>query len=393
MSIIHKTLNLLQKKCINFYETQKIKCSKDNIEIISKIIFFFDRNNKKCNLLNIEDEKFIEEVIIYSFQNYKISLGIVKNTIKALIEKSKLNIINILYENNLNYLKDLLDDYLIRENDLFNENCSISKKILFYLIEKNYFKSLNDTKYSKSVLNIYEDISNRILDLTNISYKMLKIINKEDKKILEFLSMNNTNIMQNLDKYISKIEEVINMYNKSLLFLETIKFSCFDTLKERIKKCIEYIQNKIINSIEDINNYIPKINSFMELVACFCEKVFTEHMTNFFSKIISLDPKTNNLDSKFIDALKILFCENIDVDLKYDEYIILIFLALLKMNNKEKDLFIKYLYECFLIYKDILKFDFIEMKKDIENQTEENQKIIENSIFEKYLDEIKNKIL
>ena len=283
--IIDSTLSLVQQKYLQYYKTNQGKINEENIKVISELISLCDKNKKPCFLLNIKNSEYIEKILLYTLKNNKISYSVVENPIKTLINKEKFKIIEILIEQKMDYLDELLNCFIIQEKDILEENISINYKLLNFLIEKNYFTTLNNTNYSIKTSKLLEEISTRITNMQNISYKQIKLLRENQKKIeiITFIK-NDINITEICDGQITKIEDLVKKYNEVIELLETIKFSGFDSTKEKVKKFIETIKDKIIDSNAELNYYELQKILLVKLIKNFEEKVFSEFFYDFLSK-------------------------------------------------------------------------------------------------------------
>ena len=100
---------------------------------------------------------------------------------------------------------------------------------------------------------------------------------------------------------------------------------------------------------------------------------------------IKINPNYKEIDSKFLSLLNILFSEKCNLDCKYDDYILVIFNSFLDKRFDKRYDFLKSLYDCFLIYQNILNFDLFMLngKKDIDDKNKNEDldlKKIKNNI-------------
>ena len=67
--IIETTLNIIQRKYIEHFQTNKDKLNKKDIKVISKIVYLCDKYGKFCFLLYIDNSDYVEEFLVNTFQN------------------------------------------------------------------------------------------------------------------------------------------------------------------------------------------------------------------------------------------------------------------------------------------------------------------------------------
>ena len=187
----------------------------------------------------------------------------------------------------------------------------------------------------------------------------------------------------------SEKEEIINECNNKVFpILEEIKFSGFEFLKTDIKKFIQIIETENINLFQEVSKYKKIFGELIGFVNNFCEKVFTEIFCFndlLLKGTIKINPNYKEIDSKFLSLLNILFSEKCNLDCKYDDYILVIFDSFLDKRFDKRYDFLKSLYDCFLIYQNILNFDLFMLngKKDIDDKNKNEDldlKKIKNNI-------------
>ena len=402
--IIETTLNIIQSKYIEHFQTNKDKLNKKDIKVISKIVYLCDKYGKFCSLLYIDNSDYVEEFLVNTFQNYTLSFEFIEIRIfKHLIEKEKFKIIDVLIKEKIDHTKKILNSYILKYEDIFEENDSLRYKLLKFFIDKNYFfTSPCITNYSRETLKILNDIIDKIINMNKISYNEMKLFIKNKKRIESFsLILNKTNIIEICNKNIAAIEELMNNYNDIIKNLETIKLSEFQPVKEKIKAFIVLIKKKKFDSFKEIEYYKLNENIFKKLVNQFCQKVFDETFISFFSKSIEIEIHSKKIDSKLICILYLLFSRNINVDYNYEEYVLNIFLSFIQLDKSKKNIFLKSSYIVFKIIINILQFDFlkkentklIEEQRDLEKMIAKEKNEDDDKIFdEKYYNEIKYNI-
>ena len=278
-------------------------------------------------------------------------------------------------------MEKIITKFLINEEDFLDEKDSISYKLLQFLFEKNYFINLEGTNYYLGTITIINKVFNRIMNIEQFSYRKLKILIKDEIKIQLLRSIETDfDVLSIINSYITEIEEIINECNNKVLpFLEGIKFSGFDFLKTDIKKFVYIIETEDINKFKEVNEYKIKFDKLIGLVNNFCKTVFQDIFSfkDFILKdTIIINPNQKEIDSKLINLLNILFIEKCNLDYKYDDYILIIFYSFLNKGFDKRYDFLQCLYDCFLIYKNILNFDLfiLKRKEDFEDESK-NEKL------------------
>ena len=169
--------------------------------------------NKLSQLLDIE---YLNEIYIYTFQNFNISNDVLINIFNYLLNAKYVEQFVVFLFSKKDLFKKLevrFEEYLIDNSDLFMEENSSNYLLLEQLYKQNYFKSNNSnyTQKTKAILNnIYSDIINE----RNISYKRIKNFIENKERIELFLIFDEDGSIKNsmmdyLKKYINKYEKMI----------------------------------------------------------------------------------------------------------------------------------------------------------------------------------------
>ena len=72
-----------------------------------------------------------------------------------------------------------LELFIIRDNELFLEEDSFNLKLLYNLYIRKFFQKNYNSLYEKKTISILEYISNRIINIKDISYNELICISKK----------------------------------------------------------------------------------------------------------------------------------------------------------------------------------------------------------------------
>jgi len=128
-----------------------------------------------------------------------------------------------------------LELFIIRDNELFLEEDSFNLKLLYNLYIRKFFQKNYNSLYEKKTISILEYISNRIINIKDISYNELICISKKNNRIELF------SLLDGIDKSIYKkiidFLEIAEIYND----FKTIQFSS-------LQKLLNFIENfKTIN--------------------------------------------------------------------------------------------------------------------------------------------------
>ena len=232
--------------------TIKFLIEKNKINLIN-IEYIFNRLYKNNNIIDINYISFENNLLKIIFQNYLNSNeDIIKTFIKLIITK--------ILENNvtktINYdLNNLLLIYI--------NQCFIFKKYEAGLDFINHINNLKDDKnYYDKINNIIDEIVNNENININIKISYFKIIYKKKINIINYDIINKLIEVTDGDK-------VINAFNKSdNFFMNYNNFSDIDNIINIIKKCIIYKKKVILDYLlfnldEKIKNYNKKNNNII----------------------------------------------------------------------------------------------------------------------------------
>lgn len=204
------------------------------IEFINKIEFkIIDDNFKSFFSKNIKWDIEYYILIIKNTETSKSNNGFILFLIDTLIINSiKIYNFKKIYDNLYNkkdisgmrMLLNLLNKYIISDNDLFLKDDSFYLIILKNLYDIDFFKQNNNSIYSETTITKLKNIFNRITNIKDLSYNDLKFL-KNKNRIYLFL------LLEDGENCTKKVNEIVN---------ENIKF-------------IEQIFKRIIDDINDIH--------------------------------------------------------------------------------------------------------------------------------------------
>ena len=365
----------LNKKIIEIL-TKNNEISKENVDILSKIIYLSDKfkiaENLLINLCEVMNSQDLKETLKNTFKNYKINNFLFcNNLIKILINKKQMDFIPyLIYNKQIDKIIYIFDSYLIQYEDILSEEDSINYLLLKTLKENNFFNLYYSTLFSIKTLYNLENILTKIIYLENIDeiFALYKNIEKFELFGINGNSENGKIIFQKKYKNISSIilncKECLKSINELNLEFPNWKFN-FITFGKTIGELMK--QKNVIYSLkEDLiklkkyldNNFIFKyIGKYLE------EK---KEKNDIKKKNIIIDEEKNE---KFILFEKILYIFNPDKLNEIDSDLILsIFPHFFSLNDLEKFEEIKNLINCYDIYKKTEKFIFGNIKEQNEKE-------------------------
>lgn len=233
----------IQIKFIEFIANLKINSNDKNkkiIQIASKLIYISDKNCLMKGFLEEISQKFnleiLNKILIISLLDYKLTEITINNIILSSIKNSNFEFCELLEKTDFyNYFLKKLELFIIRDNELFLEEDSFNLKLLYNLYIRKFFQKNYNSLYEKKTISILEYISNRIINIKDISYNELICISKKNNRIELF------SLLDGIDKSIYKkiidFLEIAEIYND----FKTIQFSS-------LQKLLNFIENfKTIN--------------------------------------------------------------------------------------------------------------------------------------------------
>ena len=227
-----------------------------------------------------------------------------------------------------------LELFIIRDNELFLEEDSFNLKLLYNLYIRKFFQKNYNSLYEKKTISILEYISNRIINIKDISYNELICISKKNNRIELF------SLLDGIDKSIYKkiidFLEIAEIYND----FKTIQFSS-------LQKLLNFIENfKTINI--EMEKKKTNLRYLHEIFKFLKEKMISN---NLFQKIM----EKTNFTKKVFDGLFEEIINIFDYERKIEENNFIHFFFL--FNEREKNNIIKNLLECLYLY-NIIYFSY-----------------------------------
>jgi hypothetical protein len=232
--------------------TIKFLIEKNKINLVN-IEYIFNRLYKNNNIIDINYISFENNLLKIIFQNYiNSNEDIIKTFIKLIISK--------ILENNTNKTINYDINNLLL---IYINQCFIFKKYEIGLDFINNIINLKDDKnYYDKINNIIDEIVNNENININIKISYYKIIYKKKINIINYDIINKLIEVSDGDK-------VINAFNKSdNFFMNYNNFSDIDNIINIIKKCIIYKKKVILDYLlfnldENIKNYNKKNNNII----------------------------------------------------------------------------------------------------------------------------------
>ena len=288
----------------------------------SFLIIILEENKFEQNFLentikkDIESSELIIDIFLYLSSNYNISQNIIKYIgnyfLGNILNKNKIFLKGSIIIFLLNYFwkqtNDALNNYLIIENELYNEeNNNIKFILLEELIKENVFDNLKDkTLYFLNTSNLSNKIYNDIIN-GNVKYDIIepifknperKQIFKQKLKTLLYLCCPNINfLIQNIEKNINDIKqniENLNILDEVLcLFFEKKYINNIISIKNLKNEIIIGMINIINIKKPYINQLYSIIPDYKKIFQCKSSFIFLKlFYDNLFQKIL----KNNNSD-------------------------------------------------------------------------------------------------
>ncbi len=257
LEIIDKWLKNNFKICNLLFNEQSLNTIKFLIEKkkinLVNIENIFNRLYKNNNIIDINHVSFENNIIKIILQN-SINLNdeIIKNFIKLIVSK--------ILENNINKIINYdLNNLLL----IYINQCFIFKKYEYGLDFATNISNLKDDKiYYNKINNIIDELVNNENISTNIKILYFKIIQKKNINIINYDILNKLIEASDGDKVI------ISFTKSDNFFINHDNLSDIDNIVNIIKKCIQYKKKEILDYLlynldETINNYNKKNNNLI----------------------------------------------------------------------------------------------------------------------------------
>ena len=216
---IYIIIEKLLKKFIFFLDSNQNEIYYNKIEFVqisSKLIYlYFKYEIKNDFLISITDKiesELLSDIFISTLDNYEISDFNFENLINVIIQKEKFGkLYNVILKNNKFFTKfeKLLKKFVINDDieQLLDKN-NINNLLLSDLYKINFLKSYPQSPYTIETITKLRNISNKIINIVNISLKEMELLLNEKNRINFFPLLN---VNEYLDKNINKMKDTIKI--------------------------------------------------------------------------------------------------------------------------------------------------------------------------------------
>ena len=332
------TIILISNKYKKLIKTYKSETCPNFIKETSLLIYMLDKKTftGKFFMENTIEKDFrspeiINDIYLYLSSNYKdISNKLIEHITNYFIRiiKNKNAVPKV--EKILEVIINKIDNYVIKEEELFNEDKQIDSFILLERIQKenmtDKYPAIKETSYILSTINSTNKISNNI-KTGELKYSLINSWYQKPQKykilierlnILFFQNENEVkNCMEIIKKYITKISEITEYIQKLYAILKAFfelshknDIEFLENLEKEIKDGMLNIidKKKIIDKINNIYKIIPDLEIIFQLKS---SKIFLGLFNNK-KAIKKYEKDLDILKEAKIDynSLKILFEED-----------------------------------------------------------------------------------
>jgi len=223
------------------------------LDKISTLIYYFDLNLEEENvgifLKELEknlNKDFLVNLyvnILNKYQNLSIYIKVkFSNFCEKLESKYIVILIRDLNENSIDFIKQKILKYIVKEDEFFNLDTSISMKILTLLVSNGLFPRKDSSNiFLKETYNKIEYIKNCLIN-NEFTYKNISKFFKEENRQIFYDRIS-------LLYLIDSKEMIINFYNKNKFFV--------------------YIQQSLENKYKEIKQYIDSLILYRDYLSNF----------------------------------------------------------------------------------------------------------------------------
>jgi hypothetical protein len=294
---------------------------KDNIEIYNINLNY--KNHAIFNYNNIELNTLKELYLLYlNYQflyfnnvhlitnNIKFTNTVLKNDLKINITKSKIELVEINYNNN--YIKYFNTFLRYKINNIYNNHSyyAFQSSGLLELYERILINSIDDINVKNQIINLKQTEDNlkkyyknkQIIDEYNLKYIEIEYLTR--KKFPNLFNLNSKEVIFNkfkpfnIDELQKKYKDVILIEYKKLqmLKMQKIKNNCKHKLLIK-NLSIDKDKFTIIKNIKSIiqQNNQTDINEYYKCVLC-SYNLICPHILEYYEMLFSKDKFNNNHD-------------------------------------------------------------------------------------------------
>jgi hypothetical protein len=232
------------------------------------IIENFKKTNDEVTYYKVKNQKFIGNMLYIGklYNNKIISIEIINNICKDIIDKVNLNITNIDLIEYLLELLDTLEDYtnmndvIVNLNQIVNKISNRIKYLIINFIDSQKNKKISDSQHIKikeNVLDTKESYNNLIMEyLINFNESKIELL------VDDFLSKSKTNIEGELIISILRKYSVQSEHKLIILLNNLMKKNI--VTNEMINTKIDLYNNN--GEIDDIAEEYPVIHKFIKKI-------------------------------------------------------------------------------------------------------------------------------
>ena len=347
------------------------------VQISSKLIYlYFKFEIKNDFLISIIDKiesELLNDIFISTLDNYEISDFNFKNLITVTIQKEKFEkLYNVILKNNKFSTKfeNVLKEFVINDDieQLLDKN-NINYLLLSNLYKLNFLKSNPQSPYTKETITKLRNISNKIINIENISLKEMELLLNDKERIIFFPLLN---VNEYLNKNINKIKDILKIKESHEFLIlndfEKMNFSGQKKLIDCIKIFFEKLENNVISWNIRLEKKLNKIKYLLELFQNL-EKTLSQNY--FFEKI-----KESNMDYSLYEQILIFFGDNKGEKINSD--IITLFKSYLLLETEYKEKTVVNLVNSYYIFKMIEQNSDLDINNDIKKEINNEIKYLES---------------
>ena len=377
---IYIIIEKIIKIYIHFLDSIKNEKNDNKIEFVqisSKLIYlYFKFEIKNDFLISIIDKiesELLNDIFISTLDNYEISDFNFKNLITVTIQKEKFEkLYNVILKNNKFSTKfeNVLKEFVINDDieQLLDKN-NINYLLLSNLYKLNFLKSNPQSPYTKETITKLRNISNKIINIENISLKEMELLLNDKDRIIFFPLLN---VNEYLNKNINKIKDILKIKESHEFLIlndfEKMNFSGQKKLIDCIKIFFEKLENNVISWNIRLEKKLNKIKYLLELFQNL-EKTLSQNY--FFEKI-----KESNMDYSLYEQILIFFGDNKGEKINSD--IITLFKSYLLLETEYKEKTVVNLVNSYYIFKMIEQNSDLDINNDIKKEINNEIKYLES---------------